>query len=194
MNKVENLLKTCEEKINKPWYNWINWEFLWYGFWDELEKIREKVFEGVEDLAKGLDEDEVKAFIDICNSRIDRIKTLSRDLVTVISASAASLGVLLVLIERRIIKANGDFPIPKSFPVQLGSINQSFPTLQWVLFGDGDWGFRIILSVLFIVIVLLAPLIGRYRAQTHAWYAIKEGTLLMYAYAKRGRKRKARHR
>lgn len=190
MNKVEKLLKTCEEKINKPWYNWINWKFLWYGFWDKPEKIREKVFERVE----GLNEDEVKAFTDICNSRIDRIKTLSRDLVTVISASAASLGVLLVLIESELIKANGEFPIPKSFPLQLGSIIQRFPILQWVLFGDSYWGFRIIMSVLFIVIVLLAPLIGRYRAQNHAWYAIKEGTLLMYAYAKRRRKRKARDR
>jgi len=80
--KAEELLEKCEEKINKPWYNWINLRFLWYGFWDEVGKIREKVFDGIEGF---LDEDELKTFEKICDIRIDKIKTFLRDLVMSIS-------------------------------------------------------------------------------------------------------------
>ena len=57
--KAEELLEKCEEKINKPWYNWINLRFLWYGFWDEVGKIREEVFDGIEGF---LDEDKLETF------------------------------------------------------------------------------------------------------------------------------------
>ena len=69
--KAEELLEKCEEKINKPWYNWINLRFLWYGFWDEVGKIREEVFDGIEGF---LDEDELETFEKICDIRIDKIK------------------------------------------------------------------------------------------------------------------------
>jgi len=169
--KAEELLEKCGEKINKPWYNWVNLRFLWYGFWDETEKIREKVFEGFE----GLDEDEVEAFTKICDSRIDRIKTSSRDLVIGISVLAASLGIMASILIERVIPNEGISPL-----------------VQWFFTSGWCWlGMRIALAVIFILIVLLALLIGHYWAQAHAWYAIKEECFIRDA--KRKREEKARY-
>ncbi|MGB7532789.1 MAG: hypothetical protein WA977_07420 [Halobacteriota archaeon] len=168
--KAEELLEKCEEKINKPWYNWINLRFLWYGFWDKTKKIREKVFEGIE----GLDEDEVETFTKICDSRIDRIKTSSRDLVIGISVLAASLGIMVTILFERVILEGG-----------------ISPGVLWFFTSGWCWlGMKITQAVVFIVIVLLALLIGHYWTQVHAWYAIKEECFIRDAKRKREEKAK----
>ena len=112
--KAEELLEKCEEKINKPWYNWINLRFLWYGFWDEVGKIREEVFDGIEGF---LDKDELKTFEKICDIRIDKIKTFLRDLVVMsISILTASLGIIVsILFEAGVIPKEGVSPMLQWF-------------------------------------------------------------------------------
>lgn len=189
MNKVEELLKTCEERIGG-----LNWRFLRYGFWNELEKIKSEVVKGIN--IKKLDEDDVEAFTKICDNRLDRIKSFSRNLITVISISAASLAITASILIEKIIKApEANEVFYRWFPGQLlDPMVQIFPVVQWIVSEqEPDWlGMKIVMFVLFIVIVVLAPLIAHYWGQAHAWYAIKEGALL--SYAKRRRKRKAKHR
>ena len=161
--KAEELLEKCEEKINKPWYNWINLRFLWYGFWDKTEKIREKVFKGIECF---LDEDEVETFTKICDSRIDRAKSFLTHIVTGLSLLIASLAVIASILVRSEITPKKEFPL----------IN------LWLETGPL---FQLMIVFLLILVLFLFLCLCHYAAQIHAWYAIKENTLLMYAKLKR---------
>ena len=168
--KAEELLEKCEEKINKPWYNWINLRFLWYGFWDEVGKIREKVFDGIEGF---LDKDELKTFEKICDIRIDKIKTFLRDLVMSISILTASLGIIVsILFEAGVVPKEGVSPM-----------------LQWFFTTGWSWlGIKIVLALIPIAVLLLALFIGHYWTQVHAWYAIKEEYFIRNAKREREEK------
>ena len=169
--KVEKPLEKWEKEIDKRWIK-HKLKFLWYGFWGDFKGLREVVeFEEPR-------RNKIEAFIGICDNRIDRLKSFSRDLITFISVSAASLGIILVFASEKHVEANRKFH--EWLPGQLDSfIQEKFPILLWILLGDTHFGIRLVLIVLFILILLFALLVWRYRAQVNAWYAIKEGLLLM---------------
>lgn len=176
--KAEKLLEKWEKEIDKRWIK-HKLEFLWYGFWGDFKEIREIV---------GFEEprwNKIAAFIGICDSRIDRLKSFSRDLMMFISVSAASLAIALSIFFEKIKTEDRGF-FYWWFPDQLlGSIvPQSFPIVHWFVSEpkslEPDWiGMKIIMIALFILILLFALLVWRYRAQANAWYAVKEGVLLM---------------
>ena len=156
--KAEELLEKCEEKINGRWCNWINWRFFRYSFSGEFKKIQEAVkIKNIKD--NDLDKNEVETFIGICNNRIDRAKTFLRDVVTVLSVLIALLAVIASILVGCSIKAEEQIHLIRIWP-------------------ETGWTF-LILIILLLLATLLFLLLCHYRAQTHAWYAVKEGVLLM---------------
>ena len=172
--KAEKLLEKWENEIDKRLIK-HKLKFLWYGFWGDFKGLREVVeFEEPR-------RNKIEAFIGICDNRIDRLKSFSRDLITFISVSAASLAIALSILFEGI-KTEGRGGFYRWFPEQLDSIVQKrFNIVHWfVSEPEPDLiGMKIIMIVLFILILLFALLVWRYRAQVNVWYAIKEGLLLM---------------
>jgi hypothetical protein len=89
--KAKKLLEKWEEEIDKRWIK-HKVKFLWHGFWGDFKELREIV--GFEEPRRN----KIEAFIGICDNRIDRLKSFSRDLITVISVSAASLAIALSIL------------------------------------------------------------------------------------------------
>ena len=84
--------------------------------------------------------DEKKAFIGICDNRIERLKTSATELVTIIGAVIAGLALFLI--------KYSEIPL------------------------------FLILSILLLISALIFAFYY-YRAQMYAWYAVKEGVLLV---------------
>ena len=132
--EAEKLLKKLEKEIDIRWVkNKLN--FYWFGFRGDFSKIRKIL--GVENLK----EDEIGAFIGICDNRIDRLKAFSSDIVAVLIAF------IIILVALSIDHAH------------------SF--------------FGVVFKILFLIFILFLSGLIRYRAQTYAWYAVKEGVLLV---------------
>ena len=175
----EKLLKEWEKEIDKPWIDWNKWKFFRYGFQGDFGKIRELInFK-----KRKPNEDRIEAFIGICDNRIDRIKSHSRDLITFISVSAASFAIALsILIKSNIIEpAETKGYCCYGLPNPLCSIAQKFPVVQWIVSEQElNWvAMKIMMIALFALVILLTLAVWRYRAQINAWYAVKEGVLLM---------------
>ena len=152
--KAEELLGRCEKEIDNPWFNW---KFFWYSFKGEFKEFRNIVTsENIKD------KDEVETFIGICDNRIDRAKAFLSDIVTVLSLLIALLAVIAsILVGSGIIK----------------KAEKQNPLISiWL---DTGWTFQILTILLILIALLLFLLLCHYRAQIHAWYAVKEGILLM---------------
>lgn len=163
MKAEEELLEKWEKEIDKRWIK-NKLKFLWYGFWGNFKEIRD-IINCCE--KRKPRRNKIEAFIGICDSRIDRLKSFSRDLMTFISVSADSFAITVSIIFG-------------SDVIKIETEGKSFPLIQWFFNPEVDWlAFKILIAVLLIVIVLLTLLVWRYRAQANAWYAIKEGVLLM---------------
>ena len=157
--KAEKLLEKWEKEIDKRWIE-HKLKFLRHGFWGDFEKIR-KIVEFEEPRRN-----KIEAFLGICDNRIDRLKSFSRDLVTFISVSAASFAITVSIIFG-------------SGVIENETEGKSFPLIRWFFTPEVDWlAFKILMAVLLIVTVLFTLLVWRYRAQANAWYAVKEGLLL----------------
>ena len=143
--EAEKLLKKLEKEIDIRWVkNKLN--FYWFGFRGDFSKIRKIL--GVEKLK----EDEIGAFIGICDNRIDRLKLFSSNIIAVLIAFIIAIASILVALE-------------------IATLKHPFLNL---LCKPG-----VVFEILFLIFILfLSPLI-RYRAQIYAWYAVKEGVLLV---------------
>ena len=133
--KMEELLERYEEEIVKN-------KLKFSGYGPHYERIRD-IFN-----FKPLKKDEKKAFIGICDIRIDRLKTLSKNVIT-------NMGILVVLIAMII-----NFCIITLVDTDLFSV------------------LLLLFILIIILFVLLLIVLRHLTAQTLAWYAIKEGALL----------------
>ena len=96
--------------------------------------------------------DEIEAFIGICDNRIDRLKLFSSDISAVLIALIVAVATILVATD--VITSKHPF--------------LALLDLPGVLF-----------EILFLFLLLFLIALIRYRAQMYAWYAVKEGVLLM---------------
>lgn len=143
MKVEEELLEKWEEEIDKWWIK-NKLKFFWYGFRGDFKTIRDTLnFE-----KRKPNEDEVEAFIGICDNRIDRLKSFSSDIIAVLIVLVAAVASILV-------------------------VGEEYPLMS--LLHQPGWIFKII----FLIFLLCLLALIRYRAQIYAWYAIKEGVLLM---------------
>ena len=142
--KAEKLLEKWEKEIDKPWINKNKLKFFWYGFRGEFGKIR-----GIIGFEKPK-EDEIEAFIGICDNRIDRLKTFSSDIIAVLIALVVAVASILAV-----------------------SSITTHPL--WDLLCQNV----VFFGMIFLIFILFLLALIRYRAQIYAWYAVKEGVLLM---------------
>ena len=156
--KVGKLLVECEEKIK-----WYDWKFISYSYRSAFKEIRKTFFKIIKDEDIELDEDELKAFIDICDNRLDRAKSF-------LAHTATSLSILI-----------GSMVILASILISTGISTGSFehPLLDVLIrLGYASWIFAALVLGITVFLVLL---VGHYRTEVHAWYVIKEGVLLRKA-------------
>ncbi len=158
--KAEDLLEKLAEGIDKPWINKNKLKFLRYGFqgdFNTIRKIREIAFKD-----NDLNKNEIEAFIGICDNRIDRLKSFSSDIITVVGLLIVFFGGIASILVTSDVIERGTFPLVKTLT----------ELIKWEL---------VRLLTIFFLIFLLFPssIFLRYRAQIYAWYAVKEGVLLM---------------
>jgi hypothetical protein len=158
----DDLIKRYEDKIERPLIeNKI--AFLKYGINGDFEKIRGIIgFEKPEKAEK----EKINALISICDNRIDRLKSFSRDLVTFVGWTLATFTLSMTLLSAKIIP-DGDSILP--------GIAWFFGSLNYLL-----W--KILMVILLILGILFFLSLFRYKAQANAWYAIKEGLLPFKSY------------
>jgi hypothetical protein len=132
--------------------------FLKYGSRGEFEAIRQIV------RFKKPEPDKIETFIKICESRLDRLKRFSSDLMTFVSIALATFTFTISFLFNIIPE---DIPKDSITP----GIDWFFSSLNYLL-----W--KILMSILLLLIITCALQFLRYRAQANAWYAVKEGILL----------------
>ena len=138
--KAEELLKRCEKEIHKLRIK-NKGKFLKHGVKGEFEAIRDIVeFEQPK-------WDEREMFIEICDNRIDRLKSSTTGTVASLGAGIAAVVAAFLI---------------KDYGTQLLLILGTF--------------LLIFVSSLLLVLIFT---FFYYRAQMYAWYAIKEGVLLV---------------
>ena len=143
--EAEKLLKKLEKEIDIRWVkNKLN--FYWFGFRGDFSKIRKIL--GVENLK----EDEIGAFIGICDNRIDRLKVFSSNIIAVLIAFIIAITSILVAL----------------------SITTYAHPFWYLLSKPG-----VVFEILLLIFILFLSALIRYRAQTYAWCAVKEGVLLV---------------
>lgn len=143
--EAEKLLEKLEKEIDKRLIK-NKLSFYWSGFRGDFSEIREIL--GVEKPK----EDEIEAFIGICDNRIDRLKIFSSDISAVLIALIIAVASILVATD--VITSEHPF--------------LTLLDLPGVLF-----------EILFLFLLLFLIALIRYRAQMYAWYAVKEDVLLM---------------
>ena len=131
--EAKELLESWVKKIHKMRPFKDKWRFFKYGVKGKFKEIREEIVK-----FNPPKWDDRKAFIEICDNRIDRLKNSTTEIVTSVGALIAVVAVFL--------------------------IRQLYPTLTMFL-------------LIFVVVLMVA--IFYYRAQMYAWYAVKEGVLLV---------------
>lgn len=143
--EVEKLLEKLEKEIDKRWIkNKLN--FYWSGFRGDFLEIREILgFEKPK-------EDEIEAFIGICDNRIDRLKLFSSNIIAVLIAFTIAIASILVALK----------------------ITTHAHPFLYLLRQPG-----VVFEILFLIFILFLSALICYRAQIYAWYAVKEGVLLM---------------
>ena len=145
--EAEKLLEKLEKEIDKRWIkNKLN--FYWSGFRGDFSEIREIL--GVEKPK----EDEIEAFIGICDNRIDRLKLFSSNIIAVLIAFIIAIASILAASIELITYEKHPF---------------------WHLLQTPG----VVFEILFLIFILFLSALIRYRAQIYAWYAIKEGVLLV---------------
>ena len=143
--EAEKLLKKLEKEIDKRWLkNKLN--FYWFGFRGDFSEIR-KILR-----VEKLKEDEIGAFIGICDNRIDRLKLFSSNIIAVLIAFLIAIASVLVALE-------------------IATLKHPF---LYLLCKPG-----VVFEILFLIFILFLSALIRYRAQIYAWYAVKEGVLLV---------------
>ena len=133
--KAKRLLERCEKEIHKPWIK-NKGKFLKRGIKGEFDEIRDII------KFKPPKWGDKEAFIKICDNRIDKLKTSSTEIVTILGAIMAVVAIFLI-----------------------ADIRNNFST--------------ILSEFLLISLMVLILDFFYYRAQMYAWYAIKEGALLV---------------
>ncbi len=156
---LKSLLEKCEEKIDKPLFNIDKLVFLWFGVNGDFQYIRNRILGGNNKLT--LEDDEIKAFVRICDNRIERLRSFLSEVMGI----TGFLIVLFVGIATILATANKDFE----------SLFRGWAELCNVLNLES---LRLLAIIFFITLLTLSYFLVRYRAQLYAWYAIKEGTLL----------------
>ena len=152
--EVNELMREYEAEIERPWLK-NKMAFLKMGFTGEFEAIREVV------RFKKPEPDDVDAVISLCDSRLDRLKSFSSDLMTFLSIALATF----------------TFGLYLSFDKYGIYADSIMPFFTWYF----KWEYiplKIAIAILWFLTITCAFQFLRYRAQTNAWYAIKEGLLL----------------
>jgi len=147
--EAEKLLKKWEAEIDKRWITNIV-NFYRYGTTGDFEIIRN--LDTINFNNEKTEGDKIEAFIKICDNRIDRLKHSSKDLISILIALVVAVASILV-----------------------GSSGTTAKHPLWDLLCQPGAFFKIIFLIVFLGLLALL----RFRAQMYAWYAIKEGVLLM---------------
>lgn len=147
--EAKELLNNIEKEISESGNKLM---FLIYGVIGKYGKIRDIVN------FKEPKEDEIEKFIEICDNRIEGLKSFSQDLITSLSILIAFFGGILAGVFL-LLRTNETFHI---------SFNLIFTFI-----------IILILFAIFLFAMLLFIVLGNYKAQIHPWYAVKEGVLLM---------------
>ena len=153
--EAEELLKEWVKKIDSPKIE-NKAKFLRYGVEGDFERIRKTIIE-----FKNPPEDKIEAFLGICDNKIDRLKSFSGDIITVVGFLIGfSAGIASTLVMSDV-------------------VGESFPLLEKLSGFIGRTPLTVLAIIFLIFILSLSLLLLRYRAQIYAWYAVKEGVLLM---------------
>jgi hypothetical protein len=148
---AQELLKTCEEKIR-----WMDWKILLDSYRSEFAEIRCKVFADI-----SIEDDEIECFIEICDNRIEHAKTYLGQVTTILSILIGSFLIFVSILMRDLIEA--------------GSLDQPFREAFYSVSGL----IQIFVVFVLLIVVVFILLLGHYRTEAHAWYAFKEGALLV---------------
>lgn len=155
---AEELLENCEKMIK-----WFNVMFIWYSF---IGKFRPKEITKICSEAMSLNESEIETFIKICDGRIGRLKSFSRDIMALLGLSISSIAIVASILAGSSILA--------------GTEEQFSLCDVWSKTG---LVFQTFTVIIIIIAVGLFFLILQCRAKSHAWYAIKEKILLTKKYS-----------
>ncbi len=151
MINAKELLEKCEQELKRS-----RWGLLWKSVRSEFGGFRRDFFENTI-----MNEKETERFFKVCDNRIDYAQKLLGQLTT-----SVSILISAILIFFSLLIDNFTFNPEQSYP-----FIHFFEKLSPVLL------IFLMLVALLLVIMLISLLF--YRIEYHAWYAFKEGALLL---------------
>ena len=154
--KADELVKKCEEELKVGWNLWKFIKLAWYSFRGDFEKIKGNI-------QFKLEEEELDRFIEVCDNRIERAKTMLNE--TAVMLGFVITGIAIIL--------SFSSEVLKQVPEQ----DRAVGPIRALLFA-GDVFFQIFVVFLIVCLILLLILLGHYRIHIHAWTAFKEGAVL----------------
>lgn len=149
---VDELVNACENKTS-----WKNVKSLFHSFTDNFDDYKKFIADNK------LEGEDIDKFIEICNIKIERAKTLLSDVATVLGFDITAISVILGLSFKQ-----GELP-EKPF----NSILKGTYGIQFSLF------FAVLLLGLFVGVLMLV----HHRTHIHAWSAFKEAAILNEKYS-----------
>lgn len=150
---VNKLVKECENKTS-----WKNVKSLFHSFTDNFDDYKKFIADNK------LEGGDIDKFIEICNIKIERAKTLLSDVATVLGFDITAISIILAL----------------SF--EEGKMTKTSTPFMTML---GKYG---IPFNLFFTILILGAFVGilmlvHHRTHIHAWSAFKEAAILNEKYS-----------
>ena len=149
VSKVKNLTETCNRKIKRDRINFVIWSFT-----NNFENSWDIISDDVNNI--GLNNEQLKQFIDICDNRLERSKTFLNEIAVVLGFDFVALSIIASIVD-----------------IGEGNLFPSF-----FLNSNYDIFFRVLVIFLLVVIIPLFMILGHYRSQIHAWTAFKEIALI----------------
>lgn len=126
-------------------------------FYDNFEDILKLISDDFNII--GLNDVELKQFIEICDNRLERSKAFLNEIAVLLGFDFVALSIFISIV---------DFEGKDGDPLIAILLDSSFGIL-----------FRVFVIFLILVIIPLFILLGHYRSQIHAWTAFKEKAILM---------------
>ena len=146
VSNVKDLTETCNIKIRCNRIKFVIWSFT-----NNFEDIKINSDNNI-----GLDNNELKQFIDICDNRLERSKVFLNEIAVVLGFDFVALSIIASIVDF----GKGD------------------PLLSILLNSEYGISFRLLVIFLLGVIIPLFMLLGHCRSQIHAWTAFKEIALI----------------
>ena len=146
VSNVKDLTETCNQKIKCDRIKFVIWSFT-----NNFKDIKINSDNNI-----GLNKNELKQFIDICDNRLERSKAFLNEIAVVLGFGFVTLSIIASIID----------------------IGEGYSLLSFFSNSSYDIFFRVLVIFLLVVIILLFVLLLHYISQIHAWTAFKEIALM----------------